>query len=95
MGIAEQFGHDREVRLVWHYLLPNQVRTSSRTPEQLEALRGKTIRLIDRIGAETRFEARPGPLCPWCEFGEICPANPARRPRTPEPEPPGPRYETC
>jgi putative RecB family exonuclease len=94
MGIAEQFGYQREVRLVWHYLLPNQVRTSSRTPEQLEALRGETIGLIDRIRAETRFEARPGPLCPWCEFGEICPTNPARRARTPEPPPPGPRYET-
>ncbi len=94
MGIAEHFGHDHAVRLVWHYLLPNQVRTSSRTPEQLEALRGETIRLIDRIGAETRFEARPGPLCAWCEFGEICPANPTRRARPPEPAPPGPSYET-
>jgi putative RecB family exonuclease len=94
MGIAEHFGYDQAVRLVWHYLLPNQVRSSSRGPEQLEALRGETIGLIDRIRAETRFEARPGPLCPWCEFGEICPENPARRARAPEPPPPGPRYET-
>jgi len=94
MGIAEDFGRGREVRLVWHYLLSDQVRTSSRTREQLETLRDETIGLIDRVRAETRFEARPGPLCPWCEFGEICPANPARRPRAPEPPPPGPRYET-
>jgi putative RecB family exonuclease len=94
MGIAENFGQGREVRLVWHYLLSDQVRSSRRSPEQLEALRGETIELIDRIRNENRFDARPGPLCPWCEFGEICPENPARRPRAPEPPPPGPRYET-
>jgi putative RecB family exonuclease len=94
MAIEEHSGYGHEVRLVWHYLLPNQVRTSSRTPEQLEALRGETIGLIDRIRTETRFEARPGPLCTWCEFGEICPANPARRAQAPEPPLPGPGYET-
>jgi putative RecB family exonuclease len=77
LGVSDRFGGDGEVRLVWHYLLPNQVRTSSRTPEQLEALRGETMALIDRIHAERRFEPRPGPLCRWCEFAGMCPAAPA------------------
>ena len=47
---------DQPVRLVWHYLLLDQVRTSTRTPEQLDALRADTISLIDRIRA-----ARSGP----------------------------------
>ena len=41
-----------EVRLVWHYLLQNVVRVSTRTPEQLAALRARTCRTIDRIRAE-------------------------------------------
>jgi len=75
IGIVEKYGADRPIRLVWHYLLPDQVRTSTRTPEALTELRTRTISLIDEIRAETRFEPRPGPLCRWCEYAEICPAS--------------------
>jgi len=74
IGIAERFGADSAIRLVWHYVLRNQTRTSTRTPEQLEALRAETIRLIDRIHAATRFEPRTSTLCGWCEYNDICPA---------------------
>ena len=86
MGIGESYGPGRPIRLVWHYLQRNQVRTSTRTPEQLEELRCATIGLIDRIRAEDRYEAKPGPLCRWCEYAERCPlgpegpGEPARRP---------------
>ena len=85
MGLQGRYGNGAAVRLVWHYLLPNQVRTSTRTPEQLEALRGETIGLIDRIRVETRFEPKVGPLCRWCEYNDICPASPVRRQLAPEP----------
>lgn len=75
IGVAEKYGADRPIRLVWHYLLPNQVRTSTRTPEALENLRASTVSLIDRIRAESFFEPRPGPLCSWCEYADICPAS--------------------
>ena len=73
--MAEKYGADRPIRLVWHYLLPDQVRTSTRTPEALEELRASTVALIDQIRAESVFEPRPGPLCAWCEYAEICPAS--------------------
>jgi hypothetical protein len=76
--VAERFGHDQPVRLVWHYLLSDQLRTSSRTPEALCALREETKGLIDRIRAEREFEPRPSALCRWCEYRELCPANPER-----------------
>jgi len=79
MGLAKRFGAETPMRLVWHYLAPNQVRTSSRTPQQLEALRADTIGLIDRIRAATHFEPKIGPLCRWCEFADICPAQAKRR----------------
>jgi len=80
MGIAERYGADRPVSLVWHYLVRGDRRVSTRTPEQLEALRTETIELIDRIRSERTFEPRPGPLCRWCEYNDRCPASPVRRP---------------
>ena len=78
IGVTRRFGSDAPVRLVWHYLLSDQVRTSTRTPEDLGELQRDTIELIDRIRAERRFEPRPGPLCRWCEYRDICPAMAAR-----------------
>lgn len=74
IGVTEKHGNDSPVRLVWHYVFRNQVRISSRSPEQLAELRERTIALIDRIDGETDFEARPSNLCDWCEYNDICPA---------------------
>jgi putative RecB family exonuclease len=79
IGVSRLFGDEHPIRLVWHYLLPDRVRTSSRTPEQLETLRVRTIELIDRIRETTVFEPRPGPLCGWCEYRDLCPAVGGRR----------------
>ncbi|HVP31302.1 MAG TPA: PD-(D/E)XK nuclease family protein [Myxococcota bacterium] len=74
LGVRTRFGHEAEVRLVWHYLQAGVTRTSSRTAFQLEALRERTIGLIDRIEGEQRYEPRRGPLCGWCEYRAVCPA---------------------
>jgi RecB family exonuclease len=74
LGLGSRLEGAEEVRLVWHYLALDQVRTSRRSSEQLEALRAKTIGLIDAIQGEERFEPRRGPLCSWCEYRERCPA---------------------
>jgi putative RecB family exonuclease len=79
LGLSERFGHESTVRLVWHYLAPNVVRTSTRTPGQLDTLREDTIRLIDRVESETEFAPRPSALCGWCEYREICPASGASK----------------
>ena len=89
IGVRAALREEGEVRLVWHYLLQNQVRTSTRTPEQLAALREATCRTIDRIRAEEAWDARPGKLCAWCEYRSICPAfggRPAEAPADVEPE---------
>jgi RecB family exonuclease len=86
LGVAERFGPEAPVRLVWHYLAAGVVRTSTRTAEQLGALRVETMRLIDRVEAETGFRPRPSALCGWCEYREICPASGATlRPATEAP----------
>jgi putative RecB family exonuclease len=86
MGVTERFGSERPVRLVWHYLLSDQLRTSSRTEEALASLREETMELIDRIRAERDFEPRPSALCRWCEYGAICPAGPDRPASTAAPD---------
>jgi putative RecB family exonuclease len=78
IGVESKYGAGEPVRLVWHYLLRDQVRVSTRTPEQLAALRTETLGLIGRIEAETSFAPRPGSLCAWCEFNDVCPAAAAR-----------------
>jgi len=74
IGVMEKLGEGGPMRLVWHYVLRNQIRTSTRTPEQLESLRVETVELIDRIRAEECFEPRTSALCSWCEYNDICPA---------------------
>ena len=44
IGVAEKYGADQPIRLVWHYLLRDQVRTSTRTPEALDELRARRSR---------------------------------------------------
>ena len=74
MGLDERYPGEKSVRLVWHYLARGIVRQSQRSPEQLEALRGSTIAVIDRIRSETAFEPKKSRLCDWCEFKQLCPA---------------------
>ena len=73
IGVAKQYGEEETIRLVWHYVLSGKVRTSTRTPEQLEELRADTIGVIDRIGAETEYAPKKNNLCNWCEYKSICP----------------------
>jgi putative RecB family exonuclease len=91
IGVAEKYGADQPIRLVWHYLLRDQVRTSTRTPEALAELRTQTIQLIDAIRAEEKFEPRPSALCGWCEFAEICPASGRQRAPAPSAAAPPPQ----
>jgi putative RecB family exonuclease len=73
IGLAEEFGEDVPFRLVWHYVAKNQTRSSTRTPEELAALRKSTIAVIDEIQATTDYPARKIALCPWCEYKSRCP----------------------
>jgi putative RecB family exonuclease len=91
IGVAEKYGTDQPIRLVWHYLLRDQARTSTRTPEALDDLREHTIQLIDAIHAEQKFEPRPSALCGWCEFAEICPASGRQRAPAPSAAAPPPQ----
>lgn len=69
---AEQPGI-RQVRQVWHFLTFEQTLTRRRTERDRNRVRGETMTLVERIRADTRFRARAGILCHWCDFRESCP----------------------
>ena len=73
IGLAGEYGEDVPFRLVWHYVAKNQTRTSTRTPEDLAALRASTIERIDEIQQATEFPPRKIALCNWCEYKVRCP----------------------
>ncbi len=92
IGVARRYGDEERYRLVWHYVASGQVRSSARTPDQLEELCRDTIGVIDRIEAEQEYAPNKIPLCDWCEYRAICPAwNPEAAaeaiPATAEPVP--------
>ena len=78
IGLAPRWGDGQPVRLVWHFVRRGRTCTSTRSPEQLDALREQTLKLVGRIRGETDFEARPSALCRWCEYRARCPASPER-----------------
>jgi len=73
IGLAGEYGDDVPFRLVWHYVAKNQTRTSTRTPDELAALRSSTIERIEEIQQTTDFPPRKIALCNWCEYKSRCP----------------------
>ena len=74
IAIKEEFGSNKKVKLIWHYLAFNEKLVSERTDEQLEQLKKETLKLIGQIESETEFAASKSILCDWCQFKKMCPA---------------------
>jgi putative RecB family exonuclease len=74
IGLAREYGQDKPFRLVWHYVAKNVIRTSTRSPEDLDALRTETIQRIDEIQAAETYPPRRSALCGWCEYKQRCPS---------------------
>lgn len=74
IAVKEEFGKEKEVVLIWHYLAHNRKIVSRRTNEQLEELKKNILELIRKIESCESFEPAPSLLCKWCEFRSNCPA---------------------
>jgi putative RecB family exonuclease len=72
IGVKERYPDVKDVRLVWHFLAFDKEIDSTRTDEELEELKRKTIELIDRIESDEKYPAKTSILCDWCEFKPIC-----------------------
>ena len=80
IALTDHYPERQPFRLVWHFLQRGRTLTSTRSADQLLALRERTLALIAKIRGTERFETRPSPLCRWCEFGSRCPGNRERDP---------------
>lgn len=90
MAVEKRFPDAREIRLVWHYLVFDQTKTSARTPQEIDQHRKKTIGLIDRIEGTTAFPPHESVLCRWCEYRDICPVFAVPDAPVPQAAPPKP-----
>ena len=84
IAVQEEFGKDKKISLIWHYLAFNRRISSKRTNEQLEKLKKETIELIKKIEDATEFEPKKSYLCSWCEYKPICSVWNKNPPKTKE-----------
>jgi len=72
IGVKERYPDVKDVKLIWHFLAFNKEIDSTRTDEELDELKRKTIDLINRIENDQKYETKTSILCDWCEFKPIC-----------------------
>ena len=75
IGIGNMWNDVKSARLIWHYVVFDKEMVSTRTKDQLEALRGDTIKLIEKIETAESFPATESALCKWCPYWDLCPAK--------------------
>jgi putative RecB family exonuclease len=80
IGLMDRYP-GQPIRLVWHFLKHDKLLKSTRSAEQLEALREKTIDVIDRVRSESELKPQRSGLCDWCEYNDRCPIYPKQRDR--------------
>lgn len=74
LAIKDLFKHDKQVKMVWHFLSFNKEIELKKTNEQLAQLKQTTLNLIKEVESTCEFPPKISPLCNWCEYKEICPA---------------------
>jgi len=67
--------HGERVALAgYHYLRHGTTRWRRIDDEQSQGLMARVLELVGQTEAADDFPARPGILCAWCGFNDICPA---------------------
>ncbi|HEB01553.1 MAG TPA: PD-(D/E)XK nuclease family protein [Candidatus Portnoybacteria bacterium] len=61
------------IKLSLYYLKHGEKLSTSRTSQQLEETKQRILDLIEKITREEKFNPRPNPLCPWCQYQPYCP----------------------
>ena len=72
IGVKQRCPDVKDVRLVWHFLKFDKEIDSTRTDKELEELKSKTIKLIDKIENTEKIPTNPSRLCNWCKFKHLC-----------------------
>ncbi len=75
VGVQTLWPGVKEVRLVWHYVAFDLEMRSTRTPEEIEALKAEFKTLIDCVEKTAIFEPCESALCDWCPYWDLCPVK--------------------
>ena len=87
IAVEQNYGQVNDISLTWHFLRTGSEVTVLHTSEQLEKLRNKLIRMVEKIiqfmDNENNFLPKETLLCNWCYLWEECTAkvgpNPVKR----------------
>ena len=72
IGIKEEFGKDKNIKLIWHYLAHNEKIIIKKTDKDIENLKKEVIELINKIESTKEFLPNKSRLCDWCEYKNMC-----------------------
>jgi len=72
IAIKKEFGEDKKVCLVWHFLAHNLKICLRKTEEELENLKKQILCKIDEIESTEKFPGDKSVLCNWCEYKTMC-----------------------
>jgi putative RecB family exonuclease len=72
IAIKEEFGKDKTIKLIWHYLAHNQNICIKKTDKDIEDLKKEVIELINKIESTKDFFPNKSRLCDWCEYKGMC-----------------------
>jgi putative RecB family exonuclease len=72
-AVRSEWPDAKGVRLVWHYVRHGKALVSTRTVEQLAALKEEVKALVATIKTDHEFKPRQTALCDWCEYKDLCP----------------------
>ena len=87
MAVSEQF-RTRASRIVLYDLAAGKRIETRRDPERLAEDWHRLAQLVEGMRSRPEFEAKPGPLCRWCDFASVCPEGRSRLgPDAPAPMP--------
>lgn len=73
LAVRREWPDVQSVRLKWHYVRHGKTLTSIRDDAARAQLLADAGALISAIKHDHAFEPRPGALCDWCEYRDLCP----------------------
>jgi CRISPR/Cas system-associated exonuclease Cas4 (RecB family) len=79
IAVEQNFGQVNEISLSWHFLRMGSEVTILHTREQMDKLREKLVKMVDKIincmDDENNFLPKESILCHWCYLWEECTAK--------------------
>lgn len=72
IGIQQAYPNSKNIELIWHFLAFNKCMKLRLAEIDIQILKNKIIRLIDKIENTKKYPAKPSILCKWCEYQPIC-----------------------